>query len=64
MTTLTASAVPSGAHLAPECDRDSCGGYRTWDTPAGPVEGHCGCPTGRDRAERDYARTHGSKVPS
>ncbi len=55
--------VPSGAHLAPDCDRGDCGGYRSYDTPAGKVPGHCWCPTGRRAAEKDYAERHDSRPP-
>ena len=53
--------ILSGAHQGPACDREDCGGYRTWDVP-GPlrlVNGHCGCPVGRRVAEVDYGQRHG-----
>lgn len=56
---------PSGARLAPDCDRDGCDGYHTWPLPGGgSVDGHCGCFKGRATAEADYANRHGSKGPS
>lgn len=64
MTAAVSSLTPSGAHLAPDCDRAECDGYRTWDTPAGPVNGHCGCFRGRATAEADYAQRHGKGRPS
>lgn len=61
MSTLLTGPPPSGAHLAPPCDRPDgeCDGYRTWHTPAGPVAGHCGCPEGRRAAEIDYGDRRG-----
>lgn len=59
MSTLLTGPPPSGAHLAPPCDREDCGGYRTWDTPAGPFPGHCGCEKGRRCAEIDYGDRRG-----
>lgn len=60
---LTTGAPPSGAHLAPPCDRGDCDGYRTYPTPTGPRDGHCGCPVGREVAEWDYAERHGKPLP-
>jgi hypothetical protein len=55
---------PSGASLAPPCDRDVCDGLRTYPTSQGAVDGHCWCPTGRSLTEQDYWRRHGSRSAS
>lgn len=59
----TVEPVFSGAYAAPDCGDLDCTGYRTWDFPAGPVDGHCGCPVGRLKAEHDYAARHRSRLP-
>lgn len=66
MTAKKAEQEPilSGAHLAPDCDRDLCDGDRTYPTPNGPFQGHCWCPEGRRDAEYAYAHRHNQPVPA